>query len=88
MSTESLLLVEEISIFSPISQLNYEFYADQNSLTSALKQNKNLQCIAGKDFIAFGDTQKPSLYNYADGVDTIEFLLTICKEDAFYPHSY
>ena len=77
MSNESLLLVEDISFFSPISQLNYEFYTDQNSLTNSLKQNEDLQCIAGKGFIAFGETQKPSLYDYADGVDTMEFLLTL-----------
>ncbi len=77
MSNESLLLVEDISVFSPISQLNYEYYTDHNSLTHALKQNKDLQCIAGKNFIAFGDTQKPSLFDYADGVDTMAFLLTL-----------
>jgi len=77
MSNESLLLVEDISLFSPISQLNYEYYTDHNSLTRVLKQNKDLQCIAGKDFIAFGNTQKPSLHDYADGVDTMAFLLTL-----------
>jgi hypothetical protein len=77
MSNESLLLVEEVCLFSPISQLNYEFYTDLESLTSSLKQNENLQCIAGKDFIPFGDTQKPSLYDYADGVDTMQFLSTL-----------
>jgi hypothetical protein len=77
MSNESLLLVEEASLFSPISQLNYEFYSDRDSLTSSLKQNETLQCIAGKDFIPFGNTQKPSLYDYADGVDTMQFLSTL-----------
>ena len=77
MSNESLLMVEESSLFSPISQLNYEYYTDQNSLISSLKQNKDLQAIAGNDFIAFGDTQKPSLNDYADGVDTMEFLLRL-----------
>ncbi len=77
MSNESLLLVEENSLFSPISQLNYEFYKDRDSLTASLKQNETLQCIAGKNFIAFGDTQKPSLYDYADGVDTMQFLTTL-----------
>ena len=77
MSNESLLLVEENSLFSPISQLNYEFYTDRDSLIASLKQNETLQCIAGKNFIAFGDTQKPSLFDYADGVDTMRFLTTL-----------
>lgn len=77
MSNESLLLVEETSLFSPISQLNYEFYTDWDRLTISLKQNENLQCIAGKGFIPFGETQQPSLYDYADGVDTMQFLATL-----------
>ena len=77
MSNESILLAEEASLFSPISQLNYEFYTDWDRLTISLKQNENLQCIAGKGFIPFGETQKPSLYDYADGVDTMQFLATL-----------
>ena len=77
MSNESILLAEDASLFSPISQLNYEFYTDWDRLTISLKQNENLQCIAGKGFIPFGETQKPSLYDYADGVDTMQFLATL-----------
>lgn len=77
MSNESILLAEEASLFSPISQLNYEFYTAWDRLTNSLKQNENLQCIAGKGFIPFGETQKPSLYDYADGVDTMQFLTTL-----------
>ena len=46
-------------------------------LTLSLRQNENLQCIAGKDFTPFGSTQKPSLYDYADGVDTMKFLTSL-----------
>ncbi|MGZ8525207.1 MAG: acyl-CoA reductase [Chitinophagaceae bacterium] len=77
MSNESLLLVEEVSLFSPIGQLNYEYYSDKNSLTTKLKQNENLQCLAGKDFTGFGESQNPSLYDYADGLDTMQFLTTL-----------
>ena len=77
MSNESILLAEDASLFSPICQLNYEFYTDWDRLTISLKQNENLQCIAGKGFIPFGETQKPSLYDYADGVDTMQFLTTL-----------
>ncbi|HKO79203.1 MAG TPA: hypothetical protein VJU78_02370 [Chitinophagaceae bacterium] len=77
MSNESLLLVEDASLFSPISQLNYEYYTDLDRLTLSLRQNENLQCIAGKDFTPYGTTQKPSLYDYADGVDTMKFLTSL-----------
>jgi len=74
MSNESLLLVEESSIFSPISQLNYEFYTDINALRSSLNESKEIQGIIGHDFLPFGSGQQPSINNYADGIDTISFL--------------
>jgi hypothetical protein len=74
MSNGSILLAEEASIFSPISQLNYEFYDDKNSILSSLKTNSDLQCIVGSDGIPFGQAQCPSVSEYADAVDTLSFL--------------
>lgn len=74
MSTEALLLAEETSVFSPISQLNYEFYDNINEITTALKASDDIQCVAGNDFTKFGGVQSPSIYDYADGVDTLQFL--------------
>ena len=74
MSNESLLVVEDASFFSPISQLNYEFYTDLDKLTASLKGKEELQCIAGHDFTSFGQVQTPSLFDYADGADTLQFL--------------
>lgn len=76
MTNESTLMVENDSLFSPISQLNYSFYDDLETLKVALKNNKDIQCIAGGD-IAFGQAQTPGLMDYADGVDTMQFLLTL-----------
>ncbi|HLG38568.1 MAG TPA: acyl-CoA reductase, partial [Chitinophagaceae bacterium] len=44
MSNASLLLVEESSPFSPISQLNYEFYTHEDELAASLKNNSAIQC--------------------------------------------
>lgn len=74
MSTPSLLLVEEPSLFSPISQLNYEFYDNPDKLTGSLKENPDLQCITGRSFVLFGQSQAPAIADYADGVDTLAFL--------------
>ena len=74
MSNSSILLVQEASVFSPISQLNYEFYTDIESLKATLNMNPDLQCIVGKDFIPFGQAQCPSLNDFADGVNTMDFL--------------
>ncbi len=76
MTNESTLLVESDALFSPISQLNYSFYDDIETALSSLKGNEALQCIAGID-IPFGKVQSPSLTDYADGLDTMQFLLTL-----------
>ena len=76
MTNESILLVEEEQLFSPISQLNYSFYGDRNSLLGELKKNESIQCIVG-DSVSFGAAQQPSLSNYADGRDTMQFLLSL-----------
>jgi hypothetical protein len=74
MSSGSILLVEESSVFSPISQLNYEFYDNTAKLAEALRQNPDIQCIVGEGHIPFGKSQQPAIDDYADGVDTLEFL--------------
>jgi hypothetical protein len=76
MTNESTLLIKSDQNFSPISQLNYDFYPAIESLLASLKNNSEIQCIAGID-IPFGQAQYPSLTDYADGVDTVEFLLTL-----------
>ena len=74
MSTPSILLVENPSLFSPISQLNYEHYDDADKLAGVLGANDNIQCVVGQKFIPFGQSQSPGLCDYADGVDTLSFL--------------
>lgn len=76
MTNEAILLVENDSLFSPISQLNYSFYKDWQNTLDALKQNNDVQCIVGVD-IQFGKAQQPGLSDYADGIDTMQFLLTL-----------
>lgn len=77
MTNGSILLIEDPAIFSPISQLNYEFYNDNDDLTAKLPVAQDLQCVVGKSFIPFGQSQSPSIGDYADGVDTLKFLLEL-----------
>jgi hypothetical protein len=75
MTNGSTLLTENQALFSPISHLFFEHYHDQQLLTSQLQQNDDIQCITGREQVAFGAAQHPGLFNYADGVDTMQFLL-------------
>ena len=77
MTNESIILLENPSIFSPISQLNYEFYTDKNAVEEQLRSLADLQCAVGHGYIPFGQAQLPSLTDYADGIDTMKFLTNL-----------
>ncbi len=77
MTNGSTLLIENDGIFSPISQLNYCYYEDPEMAVKTLSENPEIQCIVGPGGIAFGQAQRPSLLDYADGLDTMQFLLTL-----------
>ncbi len=77
MSNESLLMVENEMPFSAVSVLHYKFYDDKMELIDSLFKCEEIQAIIGHGFIPFGDSQKPALSDYADGVDTMAFLCSM-----------
>ena len=54
-----------------------ETFEDKAKAISILKENSDVQCIIGRGNIDFGKAQQPGLFDYADGVDTMQFLLTL-----------
>jgi hypothetical protein len=77
MTNGSILLQENKSLFSPIGQLNYEYYSDVAKLKELAGDNADIQCVVGHGFVPFGKAQKPALDDYADKADTLQFLLAI-----------
>ena len=70
-----LLMKEDKSLLSPVAMLYYEYYDDVETVEQFIEENaEQLQCVVSKKDIPFGNTQKPNLWDYADGVDTVEFL--------------
>ena len=79
-----VLMTENKAIQSPIACLHYEYYEDVDQLSTELQLRlEEIQLIVSRlDFkglpvFPFGEAQKPALSDYADGVDTIKFLLSI-----------
>ena len=77
-----LMIKEDESYASPIATLFYEYYNDIDEIKDKLIADKDkIQCIVSNKLtdsdIAFGETQNPQLSDYADNLDTIEFLLKI-----------
>src|SRR5262245_23498245 len=77
MTNGSVILTQDRSMFSAISQLNYEYYRDLGHLLSSLSDNPDIQCIIGRGQVPFGKSQSPTLFDYADRVDTIAFLQSV-----------
>lgn len=79
---EFLTLKEDSSYSSPISSVFYEYYSDLNEVQNRLHHDDDqIQCVVSNDLVAksipFGQTQKPKLWDYADNVDTLAFLIEI-----------
>tara|TARA_B100000497_G_scaffold84043_1_gene93687 strand:+ start:2748 stop:3767 length:1020 start_codon:yes stop_codon:yes gene_type:complete len=84
MISGSLIVKEDPSIASRISSMHYQCYNTQEGLTVYLTDNRDLiQCVVssneieGIDTFRFGHAQHPKINDYADGVDTMNFLTTI-----------
>lgn len=76
-----LLLKEDIGISSPVGVLYYEFYENKKQLNVRLRQDaQNIQCVVSsfpEYAVPFGKTQHPGLQDYADGLDTMKFMLAL-----------
>lgn len=75
-----LLLKPDEKIASPLGVMFYEEYADLASLQKTLEAHRDeIQCVVSKQPIGnslpFGKAQEPGLSDYADGVDTMRFLI-------------
>jgi hypothetical protein len=82
LDNEFLTIKEDPSYASPISSVFYEFYDDLETVKQQLKNDtEQIQCIVSngltEESIPFGTTQKPQLWDYADNVDTVDFLVNL-----------
>ncbi len=80
------LIVKDDRLVSPLAVLYFDEYDSQEELISyASLHEEEIQCIVAKDLteeiktamVLPGQSQKPMPWDYADGVDTISFLLGI-----------
>jgi hypothetical protein len=76
MTNDSVVLIENQSPFSPISQLHYQYYDNPEGALEGLNPEQ-IQCIVGHEHTPFGRAQTPGISDFADGVDTMEFLMRI-----------
>ena len=80
------LLVKDDRLVSPLAVLYYDEYADKKDVIAyANRHEEEIQCVVSREsfqairtaVVPPGESQKPMPWDYADGVDTISFLLSI-----------
>lgn len=81
MDTGFLLLKEKKEIYSPVGMLNYSFYDELTEVKDAIAKHADaIQCVCSGipelQAVPLGSAQKTTLMDYADNVDTVDWL---CK---------
>lgn len=71
-----ILVKEDEKLASPLGVLLFQEYETQDEISNWLIEHKDeIQCVVGEGFgLDFGQSQCPTLSDYADGVDTLAFL--------------
>ena len=77
MTNGTILLHEAPSLFTAVSQVNFEYYNLKEDILMELQQNNEVQCIVCREHVPFGKAQTPLLTDYADGRDTMTFLVAL-----------
>lgn len=77
------LFQENENLASPISMIYYEYYKDIEQLKNNLSLlDDKIQCKVSNmdtipDKVVFGKAQMPEIWDYADNIDTMDFLLNL-----------
>lgn len=78
-----LLMKEDKRLSSAVAVLHYQFYDDIKDLNNLVENHRaNIQCVVSKNAqwpfsVSFGHSQRPSIDDYADNIDTMDFLLNL-----------
>ena len=77
-----LIVKEDVSYASPIAAVFFEYYDDLQDVKTKIEIDKDkIQCVVSKlalaNAIDFGRTQQPNLWDYADNVDTLDWLISV-----------
>lgn len=70
-----LLTKESDDLFAPTALLNVAYYDSADEVKDYISKNKErIQVVVGKSYTPFGKAQSPDLTDYADGINTLDFL--------------
>ena len=76
LSNDWVIIKEDDAWSSPIGVVYYSYYDSLEEANTIIQQHEGkIQCVVGQRHLPLGTAQFPQLNDYADGVDTISFLL-------------
>ena len=75
-----VLMKDRKELYSPVGMVNYEYYSNINELKAVFAEiAENIQCIVSENteitHLRLGQTQCPTLWDYADGIDTMQWAI-------------
>ena len=79
-SNDYLLLRNSEALASPIGVVHFSYYNNLEDVEKSILENTDkIQCVVSnnKKYLSFGQSQKPNYFDFADGVDTLEFLVNL-----------
>lgn len=84
LTNDILIFKEDVEIASRIASVHFEYYSNLEKVKNDVRNNENkIQCVVSNldlgqiKTIPFGQAQNPTLMDYADGLDTMEFLTNL-----------
>jgi hypothetical protein len=73
-----VLFKKSRAVYSPLAVVNYDFYQDEQDIQQFISENESkIQTVVGKAYLSFGEAQRPRIDDYADGVNTLNFLSSL-----------
>ncbi len=70
-----VLFKESKTLQAPIGMIYYHYYDDIKEISAYLETNKQaIQCVVGHQHQAFGSSQQPQIDDYADNINTMDWL--------------
>jgi hypothetical protein len=70
-----LLLHESTALHPPLAMIHYHSYTHRSEAIEYINQHRDkIQCVSGTVEVPFGTTQQPRIDDFADGINTMEWL--------------
>jgi hypothetical protein len=73
-----LMVKQSSDLYSPVGVLYFDYYQSEKKAKAYLeKEKEHLQCVVGKGHVAFGYSQRPVITDFADNINTLDFLVNL-----------